>query len=543
MPPSRWTSARSPTAWTTAGNCSSGVGARSSCRPPWFETTTASAPASTTALASSALITPFTISAPGQASRSELTSVRVADGSKTRSTSSATVPPQDRSEANSRGSVVSRSNHQRGCRAALVMVRMDSAGGMVKPLRTSRSRGPATGVSTVRTRASYPEARARSTSAALASRSRQRYSWNQRRAPGAAAASASIEVVPMVESAYGTPIRSATRATAGSPSVCMSRVNPVGAKAKGSADAAPSTVVAGSTTATSRSTLGQNSTRSKAARERRRLISAPAAPSVYSKTARGTRRRAISRRSATVAALASLRSLPGPAGRRGRISSSNSDQRGIRRSTTVPPSPHTGDDGGPIGGVGVAAPPCQRGTGTSPGRLRSVDPGGAHGQRLPARRFAVEHVAVDGRFRCGRGRLSGRLSRVRRRGQPARPPAQHVLEPGAPVPGPAGAGQLVPLPREQQQLGRDSAALELDVEPGTLLHRAAPVLLGVDDHRRRGDPRGVRHRALGGDPLRIGAEVLVGENPPDVRGTHEAHRFEERPLGDRSGEPRGAADQ
>ena len=48
MPPSTYTSARSPTASTTAGSSSSGVGARSSWRPPWLETTTASAPASTT---------------------------------------------------------------------------------------------------------------------------------------------------------------------------------------------------------------------------------------------------------------------------------------------------------------------------------------------------------------------------------------------------------------------------------------------------------------------------------------------------------------
>ena len=76
------------------------------------------------------------------------------------------------------------------------------------------------------------------------------------------------------------PTRSATRATAASPSVCMSRVNPVGAKASGSAERAPSSVVDGSTAETSRSTRGRNSTRSNASRERRRLISAPAAPSV-----------------------------------------------------------------------------------------------------------------------------------------------------------------------------------------------------------------------------------------------------------------------
>ena len=65
-------------------------------------------------------------------------------------------------------------------------------------------------------------------------------------------------------------------------------------------------------------------------------------------------------------------------------------------------------------------------------------------------------------------------------------------KPGQPVPRPAGPGQLVPLPREQQQLRRDAAALELDVEPGALLDRAAPVLLGVDDQGRRRDRPGAR---------------------------------------------------
>jgi hypothetical protein len=57
-------------------------------------------------------------------------------------------------------------------------------------------------------------------------------------------------------------------------------VQPVGARTSGSAAGLPSTVVAGSTTDTSRSTVGQNSTRSNAARERRSESSAPAAPSV-----------------------------------------------------------------------------------------------------------------------------------------------------------------------------------------------------------------------------------------------------------------------
>ena len=78
----------------------------------------------------------------------------VEDGSNICATSSATVPSNRLSEANSSGSVVSRSNHHAGCSAPSASVRTDSDGGMVSPLRTSRSRRPGTGVSTVSTSAS-----------------------------------------------------------------------------------------------------------------------------------------------------------------------------------------------------------------------------------------------------------------------------------------------------------------------------------------------------------------------------------------------------
>jgi hypothetical protein len=84
----------------------------------------------------------------------------------------------------------------------------------------------------------------------------------------------------MVDSAYGMPRRSATRATALSPSWFMSRVKPVGAKANGMADGCPSIVVDMSTSATSRRIEGWNSSSLNRSRARFRLISAPAAPSV-----------------------------------------------------------------------------------------------------------------------------------------------------------------------------------------------------------------------------------------------------------------------
>ena len=78
----------------------------------------------------------------------------MAAGSKRLSTNSATVPLKWLIEANSSGAVVSRSNHHAGCSAPSAKVRSDSVGGIVSPLRTSRSRRPATGVSTVSTSAS-----------------------------------------------------------------------------------------------------------------------------------------------------------------------------------------------------------------------------------------------------------------------------------------------------------------------------------------------------------------------------------------------------
>ena len=89
---------------------------------------------------------------------------------------SATVPGHRSSDANDSGSVVSRSNHQRGCGTASRTVRRVSAGGIDMPLRVSRSRAPATGTSTVTSSVSKPAAAARSTSAIDRSRSFHMYS-------------------------------------------------------------------------------------------------------------------------------------------------------------------------------------------------------------------------------------------------------------------------------------------------------------------------------------------------------------------------------
>ena len=98
-------------------------------------------------------------------------SSNVTVGSNMVSRYSATVPGQRSSEANDSGSVVSRSNHQRGCGTASSTVRSVSVGGIDMPLRVSRSRAPATGTSTVTSRVSKPAAAARCTSAIERSRS------------------------------------------------------------------------------------------------------------------------------------------------------------------------------------------------------------------------------------------------------------------------------------------------------------------------------------------------------------------------------------
>src|SRR5690606_35369166 len=92
MPVSTRTSARSPSAWTVGSTSSNGTGARSSWRPPWLDSSTASAPASTTRTASSTLWMPLTTSLPGQFSRSQVTSSMVSAGSKTRLIISSTEP-------------------------------------------------------------------------------------------------------------------------------------------------------------------------------------------------------------------------------------------------------------------------------------------------------------------------------------------------------------------------------------------------------------------------------------------------------------------
>ena len=83
----------------------------------------------------------------------------------------------------------------------------------------------------------------------------------------------------MVDRAKGIPAAAAAAAPTRSPSVCIMRVNPVGAMPKGSLTGLPSTFQPVSTVETSRRMAGLNCSPAKARLARAREISASAAPS------------------------------------------------------------------------------------------------------------------------------------------------------------------------------------------------------------------------------------------------------------------------
>ena len=130
-----------------------------------------STPIAASFFASSRFCTPLTTSLPGHWSLIQARSSKVTVGSNMLSIIAATVPDQRSSEANASGSVVRKLNHHAGRGIALRMVFGVSVGGIVMPLRTSRSRAPATGTSTVTSSVSNPDAAARLTSAIERSRS------------------------------------------------------------------------------------------------------------------------------------------------------------------------------------------------------------------------------------------------------------------------------------------------------------------------------------------------------------------------------------
>ncbi len=249
MPPSIQTSICEPTASAIAGKALIDDGAPSSWRPPWFETTIASAPLATASFASSTSRMPFRMSFPPQRFFTHSTSAQLRVGSNC-------CAVQAKSDAGSptlstwptmlpklRRLVPSMARHQRGLVIRLTMLARVGLGGAVRPFFRSLWRWPRICRSSVSTSALHLAARARSNSRSMKARSRSMYGWNQNGALVLAAMS-SIEQMLIMLSVKGMPNFSAARAARISPSACCMPVRPVGAIATGIAAGMPTIVVA-----------------------------------------------------------------------------------------------------------------------------------------------------------------------------------------------------------------------------------------------------------------------------------------------------------
>ena len=269
----------------------------------------------------------------------------------------------------------------------------------------------------------------------------------------------------------------------------MRRVNPVGAKASGSAARHRSIVVDGSTAETSRSTRGRTPRARRPRRDAAQAdLGAGGAVGVVEDRARHAP-------AGDLAQVADGRGARQPAGgrvagrdRRGRTSSRSSDQRGSRRSTT----PDTPARRRPVRG-GVDGPAAR-----TDGASDADGPGSAScGDRRRSVGWAASGPTTAGRARAG--------------------PA---------VPRATGRDSSWPSPGNSSS-SRDAAALELDEEAGALLERAAPVLLGVDDQRRGRDPprrpRQLRRYCSGSVPrYRSGKNNPMSEDPTKLTGSSNA---------------------
>ena len=217
MPLSSQTSVRSPTARTTDGSIRIELSAPSSCRPPWFDTITASAPASAAICASSASSTPLRISLPFHWSRMRAILAQSSFSSNcsfaqaVRSDSFCTFFTWPTMLRNWRRGVRSIPSDQRGFSAMLIRLGIVGRGGEVRPFLRSLWRWPRICRSSVRTSALQFAARARSMMASTKSSSRMTYSWNQN-GSGLCAATSSIEQIDMVDRVKGTPALAAARA-------------------------------------------------------------------------------------------------------------------------------------------------------------------------------------------------------------------------------------------------------------------------------------------------------------------------------------------
>src|SRR5262249_31043976 len=139
--------------------------------------------------------------------------------------------------------------------------------------------------------------------------------------------------------------------------------------------------------------------------------------------------------------------------------------------------------------------------------------------------------------RYGPGRSGARAGAVP---QVAREPLEHDLEALVAMARRAGAGELVALAREPDQLHLGADQAQQRGELLGLLGRAAPVLLRVDDERRRADARGVGDRRLPPQAVvvvqRRAAEQKRPEPQADVARALDGLEVERGPLDDRAGE-------
>ena len=167
-PPSTSTSMRPPTASITAGKTSSALGALSSWRPPWFDSTMPSTPWTSARSASATESIPLTHTLPRQWSRSHAIASHPRLMSIWRLSAAAWVAkfagkPALFARFTNCGEprCFSIRRHHLGCDTRSISNFELMRSGIRKPLRTSWSRLPCTAVSTVSISAVYPADSAR----------------------------------------------------------------------------------------------------------------------------------------------------------------------------------------------------------------------------------------------------------------------------------------------------------------------------------------------------------------------------------------------
>src|SRR5699024_8346776 len=122
------------------------------------------------------------------------------------------------------------------------------------------------------------------------------------------------------------------------------------------------------------------------------------------------------------------------------------------------------------------------------------------------------------------------------RSQMALPPVQDRLETGHPVAGQTRTRQLVSLTGKEQHLHLTATPLQGHEQALCLLHRATPVLLGMDDQHRKVDLVGVRERTLGLPGL-LRPVQRVWEERSDVGGGVQTVDGVDRAFTDRGTKP------